>query len=360
MTWSCRLNEASADRTAFIIIIIFCITAMVITVLFNILFIKNLICETWNHLEHKTPSLRIKFLAVLMPLMLFTTVLLILTYTICFRNDCHWIWGDIDIFFQHNSYTDIARFSLLITIHISVALNWSLYPLFILENIRNLFSKNKIMNSTLDNTCCKYFHCYMLLLIIIEPMLYLLGNILHIFEHCNPDKCTRIDHNLVESSYYYLGISYVIIDNVIHTCLITILIKGFHKMAAKYYNIKYIIDSRLHENIVEMTRYFVTFGSYIIIYTVLNIITILFIVYKVPYKWIHPPSIYASNLPVIAYVIIKEMTSIICVYLSFEWNHIIYERICCCDKCCKKQLVRFELESRKDSIQRYLLKSSLK
>ena len=130
-------------------------------------------------------------------------------------------------------------------------------------------------------------------------------------------------------------------------------------MSAKYYNRKQIMDNRGHESIVEMTRYLVTFGTYIVVYTLLNIsIAVLYLCW--------PPSTLAEmyvvdsswfgNYSVCVYCAIKENTAVVCAYLSFEWNHTVYERICCyLDKCCKKRLEKFEVKKRNESVRRHLI-----
>ena len=352
----CYAEDIEPAHTAYIVVIAACAITIPITLFFIISLTKNLFYVKWNHLPDKTPSLRIKVLAISMPSISFISILLVLIYTIIAKCNTH--WGTI-YFIEYGLKDHLIEDAIMCIVFTLTGLNWPLYPSFILAIIHNFFSKNKSAHQVLENSCCKYFYCNMSILVIMEPVLYTSAILTAAWKSCYasticefPDRYMIADKMLITFGAFYL-----VIDIVIHISLITVLFKGFHKMSAKYYNRKYEMDNRGHENIVEMTRYFVTFGTYTIIYTLLNIIGGLVISYPWAKRHPHLGTTWISGPAVFGYIVIKEITAIICIYLSFEWNHIIYERICCCcDKCCKKRMETFEMKRRNDTIKRHLIR----
>ena len=353
----CFANDIEVAHRAYVTIITVCCVTILISLFFIPLFIKSLFYGKWNHLQGKEPSLRMKILAVSMPSLTFLSILLLLIYTIISK--CDKDWGKV-YYLEFHSTDHITQDVIMMIIFTLTVMNWILYPSFILERIHNLFSKNKFVHQILENSCCcKYFYCYMLILIIMEPILYLLTLSVVIWSSCRSwTICDPgVDRGMfAEKFYIWVGSIYVGIDIILHTSLIFMLFKGFHKMSAKYYRRGVEMDNRGHESIIEMTRYFVLFGTYVIIYTFLNVCTALILVYWPPHAWINPPNhntTWVENSPGFGYIVIKEVTSIVCAYLSFTWNHVIYERICCfCDTRCKRRMEIFDIKRRKDTIER--------
>ena len=186
---TCYTEEISNARHLYHIIIVTCCVTIILASSFTVLLIKNLFCVKWNHLSHKTPSLRIKILAVSMPLIFLTFSINTLIYSIIFRCDSGWIRIDYEIFcdkrygFDNNQHKIMEHIFILFEFVLMIS-NWALYPSFILEIIHNLFSKNKRMHQILENPCCKHFYCYMLVLIIMEPILFIFALILMTFGPC--------------------------------------------------------------------------------------------------------------------------------------------------------------------------------
>ena len=295
--------------------------------------------------SHKIPSTKIKLLTISMPWIQLIIMVLILIYTVISQCDNNWGSLTVNVFTNHVDDHTLTKNVLEIVFIILIAINWILYPLFILENVNNLLAHNPTIRQTLKNPCCKHFYYLILSVIVIQPLLLTSAAILDMFEYCNcASFADYIDDHTYNMMLYGIISFYVVIELLVHIFLISILIKAFHQISVDHYNTREDIDEKSHESHIAMARYSVTFGAYTVIYMTLNLLSIA--ISRTSW-YSSKTSIWSSNSPVILYFAIKEITSIICVYLSFEWNHGIYEIICCAfHRRCMRKIEKFHMRHR--------------
>ena len=140
-----------------------------------------------------------------------------------------------------------------------------------------------------------------------------------------------------------LAVIYILNDIIIHFVLITTHTQGLHVISSRSWHKR--DNSRSHQQVIKMARYSVLFGAYVFIYFVLNVSVIIcvYLLVSATGPDLSHGSVWVANAPGVPYIVIKDISSMICAYLSFEWNHRWYEHICCvCDKRCKRRIERFQ------------------
>ena len=351
---SCIRDDAKIMYT---LIITCCSISIFVSLLFLALFIKNLYCTYYTWVGRQL-SKKIRILTISMPLIHSMAMTLVLIYTIIAKCDNDWGRTNIDHHTEVNNHTilkDRLEFSFLIL----VGINWSLYSYFILETVHTYFSNNPSMNATLQSSCCcEDVYCWMVILIIMEPVILGAMALLSALMY-DLDSYFDTIHNQIQQLFAAVSVVYVIMDIVIHVTLATVLSRGFHAAVMGYSHrkdVKYSeINSRMQQHVVEMTRYLVLFGVYLVIYIILHLGILANGLYHTLHESPIDTDIWVDNGLILPYISFKEISSIICAYLSFEWSHRLYERICCvCDKRCKRRLHQFAYEQEEKAIERHL------
>ena len=170
---------------------------------------------------------------------------------------------------------------------------------------------------------CKYtFHCILIIIILICPCLTFaaLGN------------ASFLGHSgqLIAAIFAILTISLMIVSNAL---LLYFYIKGLHVFAHKHYfrvenkeNENVLLDDRIHELMLEATRYFVVFGGCMIVDIVFGIIGCC--------AWMHRYHQGTESSEFMLQIIVEiltftEITMLLsAIYLSFKFSHKKYEKIC--------------------------------
>ena len=169
---TCWIYSHNDAKNMFNIIIVCCSLSIFISLVFLPLFIKNLYCTNYNWVQRQL-SLKIKVLTIAMPSIHFLAMTLVLIYTMIAKCDNDWGRSNIDHHAPTNNHTMLKDKIEYIFI-ILIGINWPLYSYFILETIYTYFSNNPSMNTTLQKSCCfKYVYCWMVILILMEPVILL-------------------------------------------------------------------------------------------------------------------------------------------------------------------------------------------
>ena len=207
------------------------------------------------------------------------------------------------------------------------------------HRLKNTTSKNAVKDAELKESCPLFFHA-MYIMIFISISSIILGLI--IFCLWNVGQISMTDENYQKYSQIITSVAVIAasLDILIHFMIIRQYIKGLFAMSRFYFSKKFweiykANNDKIHEQMMEASRYTVLFGGYIMILFVLGIIGLGIQLGRLNPDYDDKLGFYGYDA-VIAYLLIRDMLSLIAMFLSFKFSHKWYEKKYLCGYCDEK------------------------
>ena len=139
-------------------------------------------------------------------------------------------------------------------------------------------------------------------------------------------KQDLIARNWISAS---LLMTFGITDSFIHIILLHCYLKGLFRCTQQCYSKE--VDDQVHEGLVEITRYSVLFGQYVIVVIIMNVI-LAFAQLNYLYE-LMPSNAFKLNLLLLSCLCVRDIVSLMVLFLSFKFSYIWYKDYLCgrCD-----------------------------
>ena len=120
-----------------------------------------------------------------------------------------------------------------------------------------------------------------------------------------------------------------IMDSLIHIILLKAYLKGLFRCTQQSYAKE--VKDQIHEGLIEITRYSVLFGQYVIVVIIMNIILAVSQLNYL-YQWI-PSDAFKLNILFLVCLSVRDIVSLIALFLSFKFGYHWYKDYLCgrCD-----------------------------
>lgn len=123
-----------------------------------------------------------------------------------------------------------------------------------------------------------------------------------------------------------------LMDTVLQGTLLYVYNRAQTKYVSSYYDHEFFDkykeeNTKQHERILDMSRYTVVFGILCILVT--SVMSVVQLIIAVNAEEIFP-HINSYNMVAFTYFSVRDILSLIALYLSFPWSHAFYEKLCGC------------------------------
>ena len=212
--------------------------------------------------------------------------------------------------------------------------------------LQNTTRNSPIKQASLRKTCCSsFFYPIMWLLLFIS---FLLGNILWIMGALRNISWNNISYDLIadympyeyQRSYALFGAISALLDIIIHITIITAYIHGLFAMSRSWFSKEYwdrykANNDKIHEQMIEASRYTVLFGLHVTIVFTLGMVMLWAQIKMIENNAFKVEMSYYMYDIVMGYLMIRDMSSLIVMFLSFQFSHRWYENKYLCGSCDK-------------------------